>query len=195
MTTIAIKDGVVAYDTRMTSNGLIHPGCWDKAVVSVKHQAIFAGCGTVTEIAAAFRYLEEAPAMPWTEEGQDIDWAELLDDSSVFAVSRDGRGFYFEAGGWFECASAFHSIGSGCVSAIAAMHAGADAIQAVEIACKVDAYSGLPVRFFTLDMIPPLPVMELPRAPGPMQTQFFEPKAKKTSAQKPKKKPGRRMAA
>jgi len=42
-------------------------------------------------------------------------------------------------------------IGSGGMAAKAAMLAGADLIMAVEIACKCDKNSGLPVQVITLE--------------------------------------------
>lgn len=41
--------------------------------------------------------------------------------------------------------SEFHAIGSGAKAALGALHLGATARQAVEIACKVDPYSGAPI--------------------------------------------------
>jgi ATP-dependent protease HslVU (ClpYQ) peptidase subunit len=39
----------------------------------------------------------------------------------------------------------FYAIGSGCKAALGAMHMGADARRAVQVACKVDTYSGTPI--------------------------------------------------
>lgn len=45
----------------------------------------------------------------------------------------------------------FYAIGSGAKAALGAMHAGADAATAVEIACRVDTYSAPPVVTMRLD--------------------------------------------
>lgn len=190
MTTIAIRDGIVAYDTRITEAGYVHPNPYDKAKASVKHQCVFAGAGVLSNMAQAFRHLEAAPAMPWTEEGADLDWSEMLDeDTGLMIITREGRVFVFEAGGWFECTGPFYSAGSGFVGALAAMHAGADAVQAVEIACKVDSRSGPPIRFLDVREIPALPDFAMPAAQAPKQANFVEPKKKApiTSKSKPVK--------
>lgn len=57
---------------------------------------------------------------------------ELFDIGDDLSVMRDADGFY--------------GVGSGADIALGALHAGADAEEAVEIACKISAYSSLPLQ-------------------------------------------------
>ena len=60
---------------------------------------------------------------------------------------RDGRVFSFETDGlWFEPAEVpFMALGSGSKAALGALHMGADAVRAVEVASLADAYTGGPI--------------------------------------------------
>lgn len=57
---------------------------------------------------------------------------ELFDIGDDLSVMRSADGFY--------------AIGSGADIALGALHAGAEAQEAVEIACKISAYSSLPLQ-------------------------------------------------
>lgn len=159
MTTIAVRNGIVAYDTRMTQGGLIHPQRFDKAVVSVKHQAIFAGAGVPGQILAMFRLLEQAHALPWEDPDLDLSVCNEWDNFEVMVLTKDGRIYNFEDNNWFYATGEFHACGSGSMAAISAMHAGANAIDAVKIAAKVDCNTGEPVKFIDINWIPERPRM------------------------------------
>ena len=51
----------------------------------------------------------------------------------------------------FQVESSFHAVGSGRDFAIAAMHLGKTAREAVELACLYDIYTGGPITEITLD--------------------------------------------
>lgn len=159
MTTIAIRNGIVAYDTRMTQNSLIHPQSFDKATVSVKHQAIFAGAGAPGQILAMFRALEQAHALPWEDPDIDLSFCSNWDNFELVIQMKDGRNYFLEDDKWYGCAGEFHACGSGSTAAIAAMHAGASAVEAVKIAAKVDCHTGGPVKFIDIAWIPERPRM------------------------------------
>lgn len=57
---------------------------------------------------------------------------ELFDIGDDLSVMRDADGYY--------------GVGSGSDIALGALHAGADAKEAVEIACKISAFSSLPLQ-------------------------------------------------
>lgn len=66
-------------------------------------------------------------------------------------VSEQSRRVHFVEGKhWFEATGDFFAMGSGQVAALAAMHCGASAKKAVEIACKLDAGSALPIHYLNL---------------------------------------------
>lgn len=47
----------------------------------------------------------------------------------------------------------FYAVGSGVKAALGAMHAGADAVNAVDIACLIDPYSKPPVMSYRIDQL------------------------------------------
>lgn len=89
--------------------------------------------------------------LDWYERGgavADIPKARSNDRKFTLLVVRpSGEAFYayddFHLSGPIR--AEFFAIGSGEGVAHGAMHAGADAVHAVEIACRVDVWSGLPV--------------------------------------------------
>ena len=58
--------------------------------------------------------------------------------------------FYVENAGWYPLEGEFHALGAGQPAALAAMHMGASAVKAVEIAIKLDKNSGPPVMSLCL---------------------------------------------
>ena len=66
MTTIAIRAGVVAFDSRVCEDdGTIRPTTVRKAILSKRHRAIYAGAGWTSEISRAFRALDKMATLPW----------------------------------------------------------------------------------------------------------------------------------
>ena len=150
MTTIAIRNGVVAFDSRVKDGSVISPSSIKKARYSKKLKAIVAFCGTVSSAAAAARKLEKL-GLPWRKEWKKNDTLGLDDDTDIIVIDKDGSVYEFVGDdNWVTTEGEFFSYGSGSTAAIAAMHAGASAPRAVEIACLVDPNSAPPV--LTLDI-------------------------------------------
>lgn len=133
MTTIAYRDGVLAADRRK-GNG------WIEGEATKIHRVgewLFAGSGAISEIATAHRLIEAG-----VKEFPKVLDAVKVDDSRVIIIKRN-QIFEVQKGGWFTYpVGAFHAWGSGFPPALGAMHMGAGAVRAVEIAMLVDPESG-----------------------------------------------------
>lgn len=140
MTTIAYKAGVMAADTRAYA-GFNSP-LGEKRKIRRLADGALIGCST-NKVG-----LGEA-VLDWYEAGADPDKAQKVAETkfTFLAVKSTGEGFYasdnFLLSGPIK-ADCF-AIGSGEGIAHGAMRAGADARRAVEIACAIDVWSGLPV--------------------------------------------------
>lgn len=136
MTTIAYKDGILAYDSRRTIGDMISTDTANKLVV--KGGAEFVMAGATADI----------PLL--------IDWAlgeQLSGSVDACGLMVQGKSLYMlgfsKAEGPFKAKvdmNNVYAMGSGLEYAIGAMDMGADAIQAVKIACGRDLYSGGKVR-------------------------------------------------
>lgn len=147
MTTIAIRDGVVACDSRISSGGgTIAVGAAAKAYVNTKHRVIFTGAGIVASWHDLARRLAAMRKLPWQKTNPSAFDIGIDSDTVLYVVDREGAVYCFESKGWYKEEGKFHAAGSGQDAALAAMHMGASAYKAVEIACLVDSGSGLPVK-------------------------------------------------
>lgn len=159
MTTIVLKDGVIAADGQATAgNYSLHHRC-NKLHVSIKHQAIFGLAGDPTVGMKIIRQIEHLSKLPWDISGGEILFHEAGEDVEILVAQKDGR--VFEIGGvsWTEVTGEeFHGIGSGSPIAFGAMFAGADAIEAIAAAARFDAATGGVVRSFALKDIPARPI-------------------------------------
>jgi ATP-dependent protease HslVU (ClpYQ) peptidase subunit len=140
MTTIAYRDGIMAADSRAYAGFNANLGTKRKIRRCADGRLI--GCST-NQVGLGEAILD------WYEAGADAascpKSAELK--FVLLVVSPDGTAFYanddFNLAGPIE--ADFFAIGSGEGEAHGAMHAGASAAEAVEIACRCDVWSGLPV--------------------------------------------------
>lgn len=135
MTTIAVRNGIIAADSRMTVDGRM-----------TKCVKLFRRGGDVLGLAG-----DDAPALMF------VDWygtgkprphllVEGNSDFHVLALDSKRRVFLYDKWCRGERITApFFAIGTGADAAMGAMYAGADARRAVAVACKVDINSGLPV--------------------------------------------------
>lgn len=97
---------------------------------------------------------EDAPAIVnWIKRGMPENSRPTFERDSVsgLLITQDGA-FHIES----QCIpmpieERFHAIGSGRDFAIAAMHLGRSAREAVELAARYDIYTSLPVTEVTLD--------------------------------------------
>lgn len=138
MSVVAVRDGVVASDSQCMESGrpMFHKKLHRKNGVII---------GYVGQMLSGHQFLD------WFLAGADraklptfLQYRGNDDSPSFTALVLDGTGLaewneYFVP---FEIVERFYAIGSGAPAAIAAMHMGADAEKAVEIACEMFADCG-----------------------------------------------------
>lgn len=137
MTTIAVKAGIIASDSRSTCGHFVYPEVTRKLFVSEKHGVIYGVAGAYAKGLAFTRILETLPCLPW-HSPEVLDLSDFQDEFTVLVLQWDGRLFAFEMGHWFEIQGGTYAIGSGDQAAVAAMLMGADACKAIQIASQVD---------------------------------------------------------
>lgn len=146
MTTIAIRNGIVAADSRIKDGEVISPSRINKVRYSKKLGAIITFCGTLSSASSAVRKLEKL-GLPWRKEWNKKDTLGLDEETEIIVLDSDGTVYEFCGDdNWITTDGEFFAYGSGTVAAVSAMHAGASAERAVQIACLVDPGSGLPVH-------------------------------------------------
>lgn len=144
MTTIAYKDGVIAYDSRATRGSVITDDDCEKLqeVKGVHFLCTGATCDFDALIAA---YFGNAAPAPIEASGYAVDggalWLISCDDKTGFWKSRIRL-------------DRVDAIGSGSEFALTAMDMGATAAEAVEMAKKRDTNTGGLVRTFTFSPEP-----------------------------------------
>lgn len=132
MTTIAYKDGVIAYDSRQTRNGTIVSDDVPKCQV-VDGVSFFLSGAVCDEKALIAAYFGTPSAVAVECSGYAVDSGRLL------MVGHDDR-----TGIWRQELDQENpdAIGSGSAFALAAMDMGASAEDAVRAAMKRDIYTG-----------------------------------------------------
>lgn len=144
MTTIAYRDGLLAADSRMTREGG-DSGSGDWFHGCSKIYRVFAKTDDVTLIATAG---ENGPGELFVEQfsKRKLVRADFTDaDFECLVLSSEGLLSYDKWCRPTRITEPFFAIGSGAKAALGAMHMGADATTAVEIACKIDPYTAAPV--------------------------------------------------
>jgi hypothetical protein len=131
MTTVAYRAGVLAADTRGTINGWITPAA-DRKVFKLADGRLLGFTGS---------FERAYPFKEWLEGGGKGDKPDLS-DSRAIVIQKRGPRLIYEGAGWYEEESPFGAWGSGMPAALAALHMGASAIEAVKIAMLVDNNSG-----------------------------------------------------
>jgi len=142
MTTIVMdKDGLIAYDSRVTADNYI---CTDSANKRVRaHGVNYFFCG---------READETKLVQAFERGGEDDYPDHVNVSAIIvqgnkiytAGINSSEGYYCQA----EKIGDIIIAGSGGDYAAGALHAGCDAKEAVKIAIKCDSNSGGRVRTF-----------------------------------------------
>lgn len=144
MTTIVVRDGVIAADSRATieheSGGHRVTKCQKlyRKQISKREEVIIATAG------------ESYPALVFVDwYGSGKEPPEMLihgeADVDILVLTRHG---VFEYDKWCrgeKLKGPFHVAGSGAKAALGALHMGASATAAVRIACKIDPYSAPPI--------------------------------------------------
>lgn len=144
MTTIAYRDGVLAADSRATYENMIVPGNDRKL-----HAAARRGRATIAAYTGASAF--EAKLLDWLD-NNDRNPPPDGSGTMVLMESREDREnptfhelWVVEDGALYEETADFMAWGSGAAYALAAMHCGADAAEAVRIASLCDAKTAGPI--------------------------------------------------
>lgn len=143
MTTIAFRDGILAADS-MISCGSNSVSTGAQKITQGRNSLIGA-CGNLDVCA---RFLRWASQQDWTKKIPDYDMGE---DSSGIVILRGKDTPYnivnYTGVSWFSDPEApFYAWGSGIEVALGALHHGASAVEAVEIASRVSYGTGGKVR-------------------------------------------------
>lgn len=135
MTTIAFRDGVLAADSRFMIGG------WKQPYPAKKLFRMADGtvCGVTGDYAVSVAYVE------WLDGNRTEPAPNLGEGGRVIHLAKDGAITIYEQTGSFQVEPEFAAWGSGSPAAHAALHMGADAAKAVEIAALVDDNTGGPV--------------------------------------------------
>lgn len=143
MTTIATKNGVMAGDNLWTM-GDTKIVCAEKIWISKRTDSVLGFSGDAAWLVMFKEWYESGakrkmvPDIRVHVEGC-IHALELTTDGKIWIWDIDFIPMPFQG--------EFLAVGSGSKYAMGAMAAGASARQAVSVACRLDPYSGLPVRW------------------------------------------------
>ena len=142
MTTIAYKDGVIAYDSRQTRNCAIVSDNAPKCQV-VDGVSFFLSGAVCDEKALIAAYFGTASPVPVECSGYVVDGGKLM------MVGHDDK-----TGIWKQDLDQANpdAIGSGAPYALAAMDMGASAEDAVRAAMKRDIYTGGKIRAMSISL-------------------------------------------
>ncbi|MDR6818493.1 20S proteasome alpha/beta subunit [Neorhizobium sp. 2083] len=138
MTTIAIRDGVMAADTRAMVNGWKQLHSVQK-IFRARDGSICAVTGDLARGTKAIENLIEGLPVP-----------DLGDETRLIHLTKGGL-FIYEGSGRFEIDCEFTAFGSGAIAAQAAMVMGADARKAVETAAMFDESTGGDIMVMELE--------------------------------------------
>lgn len=142
MTTIAYKDGILASD-RQTTCGNSRKEC---AKMWAVKGAVIAVAGVLSD-GLKFR--------DWWQSGKPDNGWHINDDTTIVVVDLNtGELVEYDSNMVpMQVWGQFDSWGSGCDLAMGAMEAGADAVRAVDIGIRHDAYSGIGLSVLNLNEI------------------------------------------
>ena len=133
MTTIAWDGKTLAADSQSTEDAFVDPHEFNK--IHDARDAIIAFAGDVPSGRAFMDW--------WNKGAERSDYPDFSDDDDMEAlVFTEGKVLWYERRPFPEEIRAPWTIGTGSPFAMAAMLAGADAKKAVDIACRLDKYSG-----------------------------------------------------
>ncbi len=147
MTTIAVRSGIMAADSRVTYESEAAGSRFFRTEKIFRVGKDLIGLAGESEPGLIFLDWYRAGALLKDRPGVLIDGEA---DFTAIVLTRKGM---FEYGKYCigeRVLEPFYAIGSGCKAALGAMHVGADATRAVKVACKVDTYSALPVVWMKL---------------------------------------------
>ncbi|HDS1550725.1 TPA: hypothetical protein QEK98_002980 [Stenotrophomonas maltophilia] len=138
MTTIAVKDGVMAADTQLTGD-CIHRV---PKIFELPDGGCIGGCGE--------SWSRTYAVISWFLSGQEGD-APDFEDGSILILKPDGQILMaYDRLPAFPILGSVAVIGSGGPTAMSHMIAGASAEKAVRATCQAEPYSSEPVQVFKL---------------------------------------------
>ena len=144
MTTIAYKSGVVAADSQETHSDGRKNDC--QKLYKMKDGTIIATAGdSYTGLIFVEWFKEGArkesiPDLTNITLEEDFECLVLENTENIYIINRFFQKYHI------EMPEGFYSLGWGAPYAVAAMHMGADAKKAVQVAAKYDAYTGGTVK-------------------------------------------------
>lgn len=138
MTTIAVCPKMLAVDSRVTCDETI-VGTADKLAV-IDGYAI-ACCGTSDDVLAFQQWFANRKGK------RARSYPNLSKGFAAVVVGSSGQWAFWEDHPIPVPVNATYAMGSGFKHALAALKCGKNARQAVEVACKLDVFSGGPVRY------------------------------------------------
>ena len=137
MTTIAYKDGVIAYDSRVTRGSLIDHDDYEKLIHRNGHRFLMTGSGC--DFAAL---IDEYLGVKLGDKPLEANGL-VVTNGKLYQIGRDAETGFWVDDVWAERPFA---IGSGRDFALAAMDMGATAKEAVEMAARRDICTGGTIR-------------------------------------------------
>ncbi len=136
MTTVAYKNGVLAFDSKVSSSG-VHVGWMVKGRKTSKY--LIAGCGACEDLQAFIDWMVSGGA----QEDKKKYGLDREVDLAAIVINKKGKVLHYESRLYpYEINSELHAVGSGADIAIGAMAFGATSSQAVKIASKFDVATG-----------------------------------------------------
>ena len=132
MTTIAYRSGIMASDSRVSLGDNTPPWKWRKMERLPDGRLVGFSGNPYRQNAFVAWLLDPALARP-----------DLTDECKAMVVKpADKSVWFYQYTGEIEMDGPFFAIGCGAIPALAAMHAGADAAEAVRIASLLDPFTG-----------------------------------------------------
>lgn len=143
MTTIALKDGVLAFDSLVTF-GNDRIGFLNKAVKTKDFMA--AGAGNAEDVVAFLAWVKSG----MFEGDKPVFGLDKQISLSAICINKRGSIFCFDDKLFpMKIKAKFYSLGSGSAFAMGAMQFGATAKEAVEVAKKLDTCTGGKIKTFS----------------------------------------------
>jgi len=140
MTVIAWDGVTLAADKQASSNGMIRTVT---KIFKLPDGSLFGGSGDFAFILQMYEWLQDGEKFPEAQRDKD-DW------QPCFVISREGVFVYERAPCPIRYEDFFFASGSGRDFALAALHCGKTAREAVELACKLSYECGNGIDTLTL---------------------------------------------
>lgn len=140
MTTIAYRNGCIAADSASFAGWSRNGTC--RKIARNAAGDLAGVCGSATYMGEFLRWFEGNEDGPPPEARVEDGGAD-----AALIIRRDGQATQFEKGGSFNLSGDWFALGSGGPEARGALQVGAEAIQAVQAAIVLDAFTDGPVVF------------------------------------------------